>query len=280
MENSTVPARQRLVALLRQPEDQLNLAEAALCIAWEDQGVGQLEVALRQLDWIADSVRPRLNEVTESHEIVALLNSYLFDELGFRGNTWSEEAANSFLDRALVTHTGLPITLSVIYLEVGWRLGLPVDGVALPGKFLTRYRAPGEEIVIDPFDGGRLWSRSECERQVESAYGGASPTLVEQMMQPPTKHAILARMLRNLKYIYIRDQDLLRALAAIERILLIERNHAQEIRDRGLLRLRLNQMHAALDDLDAYIRLAPNASDLPQLRQFASELAARVSESN
>src|SRR5262249_60001566 len=110
------PARVRFRALIRQPEPRLNLAEAALCIAWEDQGHGRPEAALRELDELAEQARPRLAGSTQPLEIVIGLNSYLFGECGFHGNTWQyNDPANSFLDRVLATRAGLPITLCVTY---------------------------------------------------------------------------------------------------------------------------------------------------------------------
>lgn len=276
-----LPARKRFCTLIRQPEEQLCLAEAALCIAWEDQGAGEPEAALQQLDAIAGSARLRLEDLTEPFEVITALNHYLFDELGFRGNHWDyDNPENSFLDRVLETRTGLPIVLSVIYMEVGWRLGLPISGVALPGHFITRYATCSEEIFVDPFNSGRLWSRSECERQVSTVYGDTTPVLMQQVLEPPTKRAILLRMLRNLKNTYLTRGDFQRALTAVERIILLDPDDAQELRDRGLLHARLDQLHHALEDLERYVRRVPNAPELSELQQYAGVLATRLAQGN
>jgi regulator of sirC expression with transglutaminase-like and TPR domain len=275
-------ARRRFQRVIRRPEEQLDLAEAALCIAWEDQGAGDPQACLRELDAIAAAARPRISGLTRPPNIVGALNGYLFDILGFRGNTWSySDPANSFLDRVLETRAGLPIALSVLYMEIGRRLGLPIVGLALPGHFLARYLAPDiGDVFIDSFNRGRLWSRVECERQVAGFYGSAAPALMDQFMAPPSKRAILARMLRNLKNTYVEGEDFARALAAADRIMLLEPDNAQEVRDRGLLRSRLGQLHGALEDLDRYARMAPRAADLPQLRDRAREMAARMAKGN
>jgi regulator of sirC expression with transglutaminase-like and TPR domain len=219
--------------------------------------------------------------MTEPHDIVSELTSYLFGERGFRGNTWQySDPANSFLDRVLATRSGLPITLSVIYMEIGWRLALPVAGVALPGHFLARYGTGASSLFIDPFNRGRLWSQEQCETQIATFYGSATAQLIEQVMAPPTRRSILARILRNLKNLYIEDEQLAAALAAIERIVLLEPDNAQELRDRGLLRARLGQLHPALEDLDRYARMAPSAPDLPQVKQHARALASQAAEGN
>jgi regulator of sirC expression with transglutaminase-like and TPR domain len=275
-------ARRRFHSLLQLPESQLNLAEAALCIAWEDQGAGDLHSALHQLDAIAEAARPRIKGLMQPPNIVGALNGYLFDELGFRGNTWSySDPENSYLDRVLETRAGLPIVLALIYIEVGRRLALPIVGLALPGHFLTRYVAPEiGDLFIDPFNSGRLWTRVECETQVAGLYGSATAALIEQVMMPPSKRDILARMLRNLKNTYIERGEIDRALAAVERIIMVEPSNIPELRDRGLLRARLGQLHRALEDLDRYARLAPRAADLPQIRQHARDLAERLAQGN
>jgi regulator of sirC expression with transglutaminase-like and TPR domain len=275
------PARARLRALIRQPDRLLNLAEAALCIAWEDQNSGRPSESLRELDALAERVRPRLADLAQPSQIVSILNSYLFGECGFRGNTWQyNDPANSFLDRVLATRAGLPITLSVVYMEIGWRLSLPIEGVALPGHFLVRFGLGAGALFIDPFNRGRLWSHEECETQIATFYGRVNARLVEQVLAPPERRAIVARILRNLKNLYVEAEQLPAALAATERILLLEPNNPQELRDRGLLRAQLGQVYAAVQDLDRYARMAPHAADLPRIKQQAQALAARAAEGN
>ena len=180
----------------------------------------------------------------------------------------------------LETHAGLPITLSVVYLEVGWRLGLPVAGVALPGHFLARFGMGADAIFIDPFNRGRLWTYDQCEIQIATFYGSVTRQMIDQIMEPPSRRAILARILRNLKNIYAEREDVAAALAATERIFLLEPDNPQELRDCGLLRARLGQLHRALEDLDRYARIAPHAPDLPRIQQQARALAARAAEGN
>jgi regulator of sirC expression with transglutaminase-like and TPR domain len=275
------PARSRLRALLRQPEAQLGLAEAALCIAWEEQGTQRVDEALRELRALAEGAGRRLPRDAGPAETVGALNRYLFGEIGFKGNTWEyNDPANSFLDQVLASRAGLPITLSIVYLEVGWRLGLPVSGVALPGHFLARFGLGADELYVDPFNRGRLWTRAECVTQIATFYGQATPHAVAQVMAPPSKRSILARILRNLKNLYAERGELERTLPAIDRILLIEPDSAQDVRDRGLLRARLGALHGALEDLDRYARMAPSAADMQQIRREARALAERAAAGN
>lgn len=275
------PARARLRQLLRRPVPEQSLAEAALYIAWEDQGSGNPLATLRELDRLACAARDRLPAGQSPREVVLALNRFLFGEVGFRGNTWNySDLANSFLDRVLESRAGLPITLSVVYLEVGWRLGLPLSGVALPGHFLVRYADSEADLFIDPFNRGRLWSREECLTQIATFYGSAAPGLVAQVLQPPSHRAILARMLRNLKNVYLERSAIAEALAATDRIVLLEPEQSQDIRDRGLLRARLNLLNGALEDLERYARMVPRAADLAQIRQQARAIAERAAQGN
>jgi regulator of sirC expression with transglutaminase-like and TPR domain len=278
------PARQRFLNLIRQPEPQLPLAEAALCIAWEDQRHNILAPALQQLDSMADRVRPRLAGIArpdEPQRVVDVLNTFLFDEMGFRGNTQDyDNPNNSFLDQVLATRSGLPITLSIVYMTIGWRLGLPIAGVALPGHFLARYASSEDELFIDPFNQGRLWSREECVQQVQRIYHNAPATLVAEIMQPPSRKAILVRILRNLKHAYMQRDAFAQSLAAVERILLLLPGDAAEVRDRGLIYSRLGQHHRALEDLEYYASQTPTAPDLPQIQSFARSLAENMTSGN
>lgn len=275
------PARERFNTLIHLPDHDLPLAEVALCIAWEDQGFGDPDLVLQQLDGIAGAVRLRIEDIIDPHEVIATLNAYLFEELGFRGNNWDYyNPKNSFIDHVLETRIGLPITLSIIYMEIGWRLGLPMTGVALPGHFIARYAGVETEIFIDPFNRGHLWSRHECERQVLSTYGSTTPIMLQQILEPPSKRDIVMRMLRNLKNTYLSNEDFLHALAAAERILFIEPQNALELRDRGLLRARLGQLYSALEDLERYAQLVPHALDLPELQQYTGVLVAEVAARN
>jgi regulator of sirC expression with transglutaminase-like and TPR domain len=277
----THPARKRLQTLLASPDsERLNLAEAALCIAWEDRGEGDPESALFRLDVIAAGARSRLPSAAHPPTILAALNSYLFDDLGFRGNTWNySDPQNSYLDQVLESRVGLPITLSLIYLEVGWRLQLPLAGVALPGHFIVRYVNASDiesSVFIDPFHRGRRWSYSECEEQVRRFYGTVTPDIIRSALAPPDPRDVLSRMLRNLKGVYIDRNDLARALAAVERILLIEGELPLELRDRGLIRSRLGMYNLALEDLDTYARLMPEARDLDVIRRHALGVAEKL----
>ncbi len=282
MHGISLDARARFKAIVRLPEDALPLGEAALTIAWEDQGGDFPSHALRQLDQLATAIQPALQGINDEQLLVARLNVYLFDELGFRGNVTNyEDPLNSYLDHVLAGRVGLPITLSLVYLELGWRLGLPVSGVALPGHFLVRYTtAARTELFIDPFHRGRQWTRAECVHRILSAHSRATPAQISAIMAPPSRRAILVRLLRNLKHNYTARSQFRRALASVERILLLQPGDPEEIRDRGILRSRLDDLQGAMRDLERYAQLAPYANDIPELRRYASVLSAQLAHNN
>ncbi|MBX0326093.1 tetratricopeptide repeat protein [Oscillochloris sp. ZM17-4] len=272
-------ARRLFHSMISQPDQRVPLAEAALMISWEDRGDVDPRFLLAVLDGFADDLRGSVGQIGEPRGHISALNRYLFGQQGFHGNPSSYERpdpSNSHLDQVLLRRSGLPIMLALVYMEVGWRLGLPLSGVALPGHFIVRYRAQPHDLFIDPFSSGSLWSQADCERQIGMFYREVPPDLVRWLMAPPSRGAILSRILRNLKQTYLAQDDVARALSSVERLLLLDSGDPGELRDRGLLRFRAGQIYAAMEDLERYARQNPAAGDIAQIRTFAKELLARV----
>jgi len=272
-------ARERFAQLVSGSEEELDLAEAALLIVQEEHPDLDITAYLRRLDELAASVRARLPQVPQPADIIHNLNIQLFHEEGLSGNE-SEyyDPRNSFLNEVLDRKRGIPITLSVVYLEVGRRLGLPLVGVGFPGHFLVKYRGADGDVVLDPFAGGATLSRDELEQKLRSMYGEANPFLAQipQLLVPASKKEILVRMLRNLKGIYLQENDFTRALAAIDRILLVAPDLALEVRDRGAVHQRLGHLQAALQDFRRYLQLVPDAEDAEAVRTVISRMMARL----
>jgi regulator of sirC expression with transglutaminase-like and TPR domain len=166
----------------------------------------------------------------------------------------------------------------VIYLEVGRRLGLPLVGVGFPGHFLVKYSGADGELVLDPFAGGVTLSREELAQKLRRTYGDANPFLAQipQLLAPASKKEILLRMLHNLKGIYLQQNDFTRALAAIDRILLVTPDLAMEVRDRGAIHQRLGHLQAALQDFRRYLQMVPNAEDAETVRTLISRMTAQL----
>jgi regulator of sirC expression with transglutaminase-like and TPR domain len=274
-----ISARERFTQLVSGSEEELDLAEAALLIAQEEHPDMDVAAYLRRLDGLAAAVRARLPQAPEPTDIIDNLNIQLFREEGLTGNE-SEyyDPRNSFLNEVLDRKRGIPITLSVIYLEVGRRLGLPLVGVGFPGHFLVKYSGADGEMVLDPFAGGATLSREDLVQRLRRMYGDANPFLAQipQLLAPASKKEILVRILRNLKGIYLQKNDFARALAASDRILLVAPDLATEVRDRGAVHQRLGHLQAAQQDLRRYLQMVPDAEDAEAVRTIISRMGARL----
>ena len=194
---------------------------------------------------------------------INVLNKYLFGELGFAGDLEHyTDPRNSFLNEVLDRRLGIPITLSVVYIEVARRAGLDVTGINFPGHFLLRCAArPGrqfsEDLIIDPFHGGVLLSEEGC-RALLQKHGDANTVLEPRLLAHATKPQILARMLLNLKRVYVGMHSFPQALAVTELLLAVDPTATNELRDRGLLAYHLNDFASALRDLQAYLSRVPS----------------------
>jgi regulator of sirC expression with transglutaminase-like and TPR domain len=248
-------------------EGSINLAKAALLIAEEEYPGLDVEAYLDRLDRMAHEVEKRFRHDEGPLVCVEALNSYLFNDLKFRGNAEEYyDPRNSFLNEVLERRTGIPITISTVYLEVGWRLGLPLHGIGFPGHFLVKYSVEKGEIILDPFHRGSILTEKECQGRLDQVYAGRVQ-LRPDFLAAATKREILARILANLKGIYVAAKDYRRALAAVERMLVINPDLAPEIRDRGILRMQLSQAPQAIADLEWYVTTNPQAEDVEEVRK-------------
>jgi regulator of sirC expression with transglutaminase-like and TPR domain len=269
-------ARRRFAAIVRQSSGDFRLAEAALLIAQEEYPGLDVTHYLQRLDVMAEAVRHTLGIELDPRRIVASINAYLFDDMGFHGNqTHYYDPRNSFLNDVLDRKTGLPITLAVIYLDLGRQVGLPTVGVGLPGHFIVQYAAQSAPLWIDPFHRGEILTHADCVERVRQIYGQET-AWDEAYLQPVSDHAILQRLLYNLKAIYAQQRDFERALGVVERLLLLSPEAATEVRDRGLLHYQLGHLAAALDDLQHYLQLALDAPDAAAIRRHIAALRRQI----
>lgn len=276
----TEQARAQFALQVARTDDELELDRAALLIAAEEYPHLELAPYLAQLEDIAAQARSHDN--TQASPITRLLrlNDLLFDELGFCGNLGNYfDARNSFLSDVLERRTGIPITLSVVYMEVARRVGLRVLGVGMPGHFLVKYQDEGNEILLDPFHGGRLLAEEDCFEMVLQMYQGRI-VFERSFLNAVSKKQILMRMLQNLKGIYARAADHHKTLSVIERALLITPEALNEVRDRGLVNAALGQINPALADLESYLRRAHEAKDAEAIKEKITQLKQRRAQLN
>lgn len=254
-------------------EDKIDLGRAALTIALTDYPDLDIAAYLARLDQLAIEVTNCCETGGDACQSLAALNYVLFDRHGFRGNQDDYyNPKNSFLNEVIERKQGIPITLSVLYMEVAQRLGLVLDGVGFPGHFLVKHALDSGEILVDPFHRGEIKSRDDLRRMLNGLYGGTMP-LRGEFLKAATKKDILGRMLGNLKAIYLKSDNLVKLLAVLDQAIILEPGGAEELRDRGMVYMRLELFPQARVDFESYLRLAPEAKDAAAIRDQLVGLA-------
>ena len=276
MTDASTAARARFAALLERP--RIPLDEAALAIAAEEYPDLDPGPTLAALDAIAARVGEEVGDLRPPLRVLQAMRTVLRAE-GFQGNEKEYyDPRNSFLNEVLDRKLGIPITLSIVTIEVAARNGLRLDGVGFPGHFLVKCPATGGlagDLYVDPFNGGDILTTQECMARFKAALHGREfdPRYLEAVAPPQ----ILGRMLHNLKKIYVEAGDDVRALWTIDRLLLLSPGNIEERRDRGLLSARLGGTSAAVKDLTAYVEAAPLASDVGEVKALLRDLRGRTS---
>ncbi|HEY7164665.1 MAG TPA: tetratricopeptide repeat protein [Candidatus Binatia bacterium] len=263
--------------LVERPDPQIDLARAALEIARDEYPELDISRYLARIDEIAAAVNCRLIDDGNVYQSLAALNHVLFRDQGFRGNREDYyNPKNSFLNDVIERKTGIPITLSVLYIEVARRIGLSLAGVGFPGHFLVKHVGQGEHFVVDPFNGGDIKSDEALAELLKEMYGSSKIPLRREFLEPVGKRQILKRMLTNLKMIYFRADDFAKALPVLQRLVIVDPESEEDIRDRGIAYLKLECFGLALADFENYLRRSPNASDGPAVKEQIINLAKQV----
>jgi regulator of sirC expression with transglutaminase-like and TPR domain len=267
------PARARFEALLAEPV--LRLDEAALALAAEEYAGLDVRACLDRLDALAERVKRRVGDDARIAARISAVREVLFEDEGFRGNEKDYyDARNSYLNQVLERRLGIPITLSLLFMEVGRRAGLPLAGVGFPGHFLVKLElGHGPDLFIDAYNGGELLTADECVARFKHLVHGRE--FDPRFLEAVSSRQILARMLHNLKRIYVEQGDDVRAYWVIDRLLLLNPDAMDEVRDRGLVEARLGLKPAAARDLEAYLASSPGAADAADVRSLLDTLRAR-----
>ena len=259
---------------LAREDAEIDLARVSLLVAELEYPGLDVSDYVERLDALADGFRARAVRLEEPARFAAL-REHLFRELGFSGNEREYyDPRNSFLNEVLDRKLGIPITLAVLYIEVGRRIGLALHGVSFPGHFLVKCPARDGVIVLDPYARGASLSLEDLQQRLRTLRGGAAPPpdIARQMLAAAGRKDILARMLRNLKGIYLQRRDYPRALAAADRVIMLEPRVAEEYRDRAAIHADLECFRAALSDFRNYLMLKPGADDAAAVRVRVVEL--------
>jgi regulator of sirC expression with transglutaminase-like and TPR domain len=268
---------QELRELLVGETEEVPLDVAALQLAAIEYPEVDVESFVLLLDSYAREAGDRIDESTDGRDFIHILNHYLFDELGFHGNVGDYyNPANSCLNEVLASRTGIPITLSLVYMEISRRLGRTVLGIGLPGHFVVQYYDDSFSAFIDPFHEGRILFDIECLDLVKEVTGvDVSRNL--DVLRPVSKRHIAIRMLNNLRAAYFRAQNPAKAVPVLDLLIEAMPESPDEYRQRGMCLLQLQHWRAARADFAFYLRLAPDAPDRPQIEAQLAQITARLS---
>jgi len=246
------------------PSEEISLAEGAFLIAAEEYDGLDVDAYLERIEEMGAALRRRLRSDISTTEALIALNRYVFDELGFSGNSDDYyDPRNSFLNDVIDRKVGIPITLAVLYIEIGRRIGLPLQGVSFPTHFLVKCVLREGAIILDPYARGASLGVDDLQERLQTLAKDVQldPPLVASLLAPAAPRDIFARMLRNLRAIYIGKGEPLKALSASNRVIALVPDAAEEYRDRAELYTALECFRAALDDYRHYLRLKPQAPD-------------------
>jgi len=273
------PSLRELAAQVSRPDGRLDLARAALTIARWEYPTLEVDPYLERLDALARGVdEPRRS--TDPLGRLHRLREYLFVEQGFAGNREDYyDPRNSFLNDVLDRRQGIPITLSLVLIEVGKRLGLAVEGIGLPGHFIAGARLEDSQIFLDPFNGGALLTPESCEELVGRVVG-RKVTLSEKEYAPVSGRELMARMLANLKTIYWQRQAWEKVVGVIDRLLVLDAKAAMEWRDRGIAWSNLGEIQRSLADWERYLTEFPNTKDHEAVKGHLRKARQRLAQLN
>ena len=264
-------AWEQFVRMADLPDEEIDLARAGFLIAAMEYPELDLDHQFGQLDSLAEGVAGRLDASRDPLFCVNTLSEYLFDELGFQGNLDDYyDPRNSFLNEVLQRRLGIPITLSLVCIEVGKRLDIPLLGVSMPGHFLLRHQGE-ENLYIDPFNKGILLSEEECAQRLQQVTQANVPW-DPSYLAPVSNRDFVARILRNLKNIYLQRQDHDHAIMTIDRLIVLQPDATLERRDRGIVRYNLGHHEESLEDLTIYLDSDPEGGNVGDVERLVRHL--------
>lgn len=257
------------------PDSSFNIAECALIVAQHEYPSLDVPGYLQQLDQIAERLRLRLPADAGKPHVISMLNHYLFHELGYAGNRDNfYDPRNSFLNDVIDRRIGIPITLSILYMEIGRRVGVNLQGVSFPGHFLAKYVTDQGVIVLDPFNQGISLSEADLRERLRQSGGGVDSLdmPLSALLRAATPHEILLRLARNLKAIYSNAGELEKAIATANLILCLNPQDASELRDRATMYHQLFCYRAALADFERLVQIDVDAAEDDRIRATIAEL--------
>ena len=266
-------AIERFTTLVERGMEPFGLMLAALTAAIALGEEVNVDLAITRLDDVANEVRRQIGFAEGPLGQINVLNEIMFDELGFAGNSHDYyDPRNSLLNQVIERRLGIPITLSLLYIEVGARVGIPLAGVGMPGHFLVKHESENS-LFVDPYNRGLILDESECIHQFAKINGGLhwDPAF----LNPVAHRSLLARMLRNVGAIWTQREELELAEQVITLLMILQPHEMGHKRDRGMLRFRLGKRDDALADLEAYLDPRYGAPDAWYVRRIVDRIKER-----
>jgi regulator of sirC expression with transglutaminase-like and TPR domain len=263
-----------LADLLARNDESVPLDVAALQLATIEYPDITVEPFRMLLDSYARELGQRVSPSADGEEFIGTFNEYLFDELGFEGNDQDYyDPANSCLNEVLTRRKGIPITLSLVCIEIARRLQRPITAIGLPGHFIVRYDDGKFATYIDPFNNGQLLFETECYDLARRATG-LQLRNDRTLLAPVGTRQIIVRMLNNLRSAYFLRQDPQKALKVLDLLIQADPSSAEEYKQRGIFRARLHLYQSARTDFETYLKLAPDAPDREDVAKQLNSLQA------
>ncbi|HEX3821419.1 MAG TPA: transglutaminase-like domain-containing protein [Candidatus Sulfotelmatobacter sp.] len=252
-------------------DEKIDLIRAALVIARTEYPHLEIEEYAGRVEGLARRVASEVSD-TEQPTLDSL-NRVLFDEARLRGNREDYyDPRNSFLNDVLERGLGIPITLSIVYMEVAKRVGFHLSGVGMPGHFLLKhYGHDGRETLIDCFNRGDILSRQDCQTRLNEIYSGEMQ-LQPEFLHPLSRRQILTRVLNNLKTVYLSTRNFRKALPIADLVLVIYPQSAEDLKQRAFLRYSMGMQRLAAEDLEEYLKISPSASDAEEIRHMSTSV--------
>jgi len=268
------------IDLIQRPDGALELARVALLVAAGCDANVDVDDELTRIRGWGDELARRIEPEWNNLQKLARLRAFLFEELGFRGDRQDYfSPSNSLLHEVVQRRRGIPLTLAILMLELGWRVGMPLEGVGFPGHFLVRLAGEQSDLLLDPFSRGMVVREEDCHRMLRDTTKGRvhyEPGMIASVR----RRDVLVRLLNNLKNAYVRQGEDALALGVVDHLLALSPGDVDETRDRGLLLFRLHQYGRALECLTTYLEGAAGAMDREVIEKHCAALRQLIASLN
>ncbi len=272
--------RELFANLVQSSHGDFDVAKGALYIAAEDSPAVNVVESTSMLDELAEEVQEHLSPSMDVPAKLRAFGSFLGETQGYSDEVEDHfNPGNLYLDQVLSSRKGMPIALSLVYMEVGARIGLFFEIINLPNRVVMRTPNQGEDIYVDPHQHGEIITREECGKLKEETFGQVVH-LSEEFFKPCTKRQLLVNLLSNLKMMHVRRRDYEQAIAAADRVALLDPYMGSNLKERAWMFYRTHRYSRAIEDLEAYLDMNPVADDADSIRAQIKNLWDNLASMN